>query len=317
MGLKISFAFAVLFTELVSSSLVVEDSIDTEHWMERLGDMRLIDIPVIPGTHHSGTATDPDNLFDKVAWGFGKCQSMGVLDQLHHGVRFLDFRLTVDAKHRSAVISHRIESGASFESVLNSILQFLTNHPGEGVLMYVRVDFDSKKPDNAADIISEIVLKSKIPIVAIPYTQQESISALKISAIAGHVLIVTEEETLTDAVPHLLRTVLDYKDIWREPDITAAQSKVDEYMTADVFRDSSKLGGVALDGFFPIQTQAHTSPQINSWFMYNIEANIAWKAKIAKRGIGIVLMDFVDPKILHALVGLNFHAQSEKSLRGV
>jgi hypothetical protein len=313
---KMSIAYLVLYCSLLklictSATLDVEKVLDPEHWMSQLGSVKLLDIPVIPGTHHSGTASDPDSPLEAVVWGFGKCQSMSIIEQLHSGVRLLDIRVTVDSKRRKAWISHRFKTTLDFSSALEIVGSFLKTHPSEGILLLIRIDFDSPQQPDQESVLTEIVQNAGLPMVPVSDDSREDISSYHVRDIAGKVLIITEENTLSSPIPYLLRSVLVYHDIWRESKMDDAKSQIEKFMEdrSEVV-ESGKLGGIALDGFFPISKQSETSPVLNEWFIENLRTNSDWRVKM-----GVVLMDFVDPDIIRELVSLNTPLLTKTALK--
>ncbi len=316
MSLRFFPAVLLLLFGLSRSSIEVDTQVDPANWMGSMNDMKLVEIPVIPGTHHSATGINPPKLLDKVIWGFSKCQSMSIADQLEHGVRFLDLRLTVDDKNRTAIISHRVETGIDLNSVLAIVNTFLSTHKTEGVLVYVRIDFDSTQPAHGPEILSEIIEKANVPLVGVSSVGDDDISHLRISDIAGRILLITEENTLADSTPHLMKSVLAFTDIWRYSQMSEARAKVAEVMTQKERADPTKIVGVALDGMFIPAFQAETSPKMDAWFMCNLENNPSWSQVAAKRGVGLVLMDFIEAPILRSLLALNFRGTARHILRG-
>jgi 1-phosphatidylinositol phosphodiesterase len=121
-----------------------------ETWMTLLPDSVPLAALSIPGTHD--TMTDGyqpglglGDLFTgqniptdtvPIPKDFVVSQSMDLITQLNSGIRFIDIRCK--AINNQFLIYHGdFYVGASFDDVLNTVTSFLTNHPGETVLMRV------------------------------------------------------------------------------------------------------------------------------------------------------------------------------------
>jgi 1-phosphatidylinositol phosphodiesterase len=90
----------------------------------------------IPGAHDAGALYEP--------WpGTTKCQNLTLTEQLNAGVRFLDVR----CRHvNNAFLIHhgQVYQKINFDDVLASVIGFLTNNPGETVIMSVKEEYDPK-----------------------------------------------------------------------------------------------------------------------------------------------------------------------------
>ncbi|MET0648268.1 MAG: phosphatidylinositol-specific phospholipase C [Pyrinomonadaceae bacterium] len=124
-------------------SYVREDGkqVDNPNWMSILPDGILLSQLSIPGTHQSlSRHSDGITPLDAV-----KNQSMALRFQLESGIRVLDVRCAVDKKTKN---SFDIYHGAyyqkeNFGGVLDTVVQFLKDHPSETVLMRVKNEHTS------------------------------------------------------------------------------------------------------------------------------------------------------------------------------
>lgn len=99
-------------------------------WMSRLDGGLSLSRLSIPGSHDSGALLEP-------LAGTAKCQTLTVARQLEAGVRFLDIR----CRHQGDAF--RIHHGAvdqklTFAEVLDATCGFLTENPGETVIMSIK-----------------------------------------------------------------------------------------------------------------------------------------------------------------------------------
>lgn len=98
-------------------------------WMSSLGDDLLLSQLALPGSHDSCAYTVEDSL--------AKTQGATLAEQLAHGVRVLDIR----CRHEGDVfhINHaRIPLGLMFDDVIAACAEFLSQHPGECIVMSVK-----------------------------------------------------------------------------------------------------------------------------------------------------------------------------------
>ncbi|AQZ47425.1 1-phosphatidylinositol phosphodiesterase precursor [Paenibacillus larvae subsp. larvae] len=114
---------------LLALNFSVQLSVAHPDWMASIKDTAKLSELSIPGTH------------DTMSIGYGgdiaQTQSMNLKTQLNSGVRFIDIRCRyidgVFAIHHGPVFLH-----VMFGDVLNTVTEFLKNHPGETVLMRVK-----------------------------------------------------------------------------------------------------------------------------------------------------------------------------------
>lgn len=101
------------------------------NWMSRLPDGVLLSQLSLPGTHNTCA------LYNGFSFGFAKCQSWSLADQLNAGVRFIDIR----CRHigDQFLIHHGIiNQRMTFESVRDVCQEFLNQHPSECIVMSVK-----------------------------------------------------------------------------------------------------------------------------------------------------------------------------------
>ena len=133
-------------------------------WMSCLPDTRRFSDLSLPGTH------DTMALYGVSSWDYlvdnpgsleedlGKTQTMSLINQLSAGIRVLDIRCALDPlyrygppvnpDHRRFLIYHgKIFQNASFDTVLQTIGQFLRQHPREAVFMRVKDELTDNLPE--------------------------------------------------------------------------------------------------------------------------------------------------------------------------
>ena len=294
-----------------TSSASMRSSPMLENWMSNFQDWRLVDIPVFPGTHHSGV-NNPRKRTSQPVWGWAKCQDIGIEEQLHLGVRFLDLRIRIIPKSNEVLISHGLTSDTSLAEALEVVGFFLKGHPNETVLLYIRADKWHGIDPEAAALLASVLRASSIEL----FDQvDDGLDNLRVKHVAGKVLLIAPNETFAikrdgqdeeSCIPFINSECLQYCDIWQANSIDEAKTKIEAYMISDPpITGNSTFGGIALDGTFPIRQQSQTSRELNAWFIERLSTCTEWKNRIELKSFGIVLIDFADYDILTFLIGIN------------
>jgi hypothetical protein len=294
---------SVLPSSSAASSASLISSPILENWMERFSDWRVVDIPIFPGTHHSGV-NNPRKKTSQPVWGWAKTQDIGIEEQLHIGVRFFDLRIRVIVKTGEVLISHGLTSDTSLQDALEVIGSYLSSHSSEGVILYIRADKWHGIDKESSDLLTRVLQKASIKLCPVE-NRASHLGGLRMKHLAGHALIISPEGTLNDSIPQILPTCLQYCDIWQENSIEDAKAKVEQYMTKIPEGPGDSFGGIALDGTFPIRQQSQTSRELNQWFIEKLSNDDTWKDRIELHQFGIVLIDFADFDILNFFIGIN------------
>jgi 1-phosphatidylinositol phosphodiesterase len=107
----------------------------SNNWMTSLPDNSSISALSIPGTHDSGARFEPIN-------GTAKCQNLTIAEQLEAGIRFLDIRCR-HIDNAFAIHHGSVYQNLNFNDVLLACNAFLSNHPGEVIVMSVKEEYDA------------------------------------------------------------------------------------------------------------------------------------------------------------------------------
>jgi hypothetical protein len=272
--------------------------------MEKFADWRVVDIPIFPGTHHSGV-NNPRKKTSQPVWGWAKTQDIGIEEQLHIGVRFFDLRIRVIVKTGEVMISHGLTSDTALQDALEVIGTYLDTHPSEGVILYIRADKWHGIDKESSALLSNVLRNAQVKLCPVE-DRRNHLNNLRMKHLAGSALVVCPEGTLDDAIPQVVPECLQYCDIWQENSIEDAKAKIEQYMRTEPSKDSGAcFGGIALDGTFPIRQQSQTSRELNQWFIEKLSSDEVWKDRLELHQFGIVLIDFADFDILNFLVGIN------------
>jgi len=100
-------------------------------WMSRLPDSSLLSQLSLPGTHDSCA------LHDGLSFGFAKCQTWQLADQLKAGIRFIDIRCR-HVGNRFLIYHGVIDQQMTFVEVRDVCRDFLKEHPSESIVMSVK-----------------------------------------------------------------------------------------------------------------------------------------------------------------------------------
>lgn len=106
-------------------------------WMATISDNTPVSLLGIPGTHDTGTYTQGD-----LAWGgWVKTQDRSIVDQLDHGIRFLDIRGRLIG-NGLAIHHGSVFLGLGFQDVIDACKQFLQAHPTETILLNLGHEYE-------------------------------------------------------------------------------------------------------------------------------------------------------------------------------
>ena len=139
----------------VSDSVSDETVRQNTNWMSRLDNDRPLSQISIPGTH------DTCAVHNGLSFGFAKCQSWQLKDQLAAGIRFLDIRCR-HLNDRFHIYHGVIDQKMTFEKVQGVCQRFLAQHPSECIVMSVKQE---STPNNNtrtfAQTFSKIIAEHK------------------------------------------------------------------------------------------------------------------------------------------------------------
>ena len=101
------------------------------NWMSRLPNTMLLSRFSLPGTHDSCA------LHDGLSFGFAKCQTWKLGDQLKAGIRFIDIRCR-HVRDNLLIYHGIIDQRTTFKEVRDVCREFLKQHPSECIVMSVK-----------------------------------------------------------------------------------------------------------------------------------------------------------------------------------
>lgn len=112
-------------------------------WMTHIHDGTKLSSLIIPGTHDSATGMRVSGIINAATSPIWRCQDRGLLQQLEGGIRFLDMR--VCSIKDKLFLAHGVITLPDFHKALRKCRRFLTAHPGECILMSIRMEREPEK----------------------------------------------------------------------------------------------------------------------------------------------------------------------------
>ena len=128
-----SVCFVLLFVIISLLAVIPINSVEANKshaWMQQVSDEKRIVEMSIPGTHDSGAT---HSIFDVA----GKCQDMGIKEQLNIGVRFFDIRLQL-VNDKFEVVHSFVKQNLMFSSVIDDMGNYIRNNPSEFLLVSIK-----------------------------------------------------------------------------------------------------------------------------------------------------------------------------------
>ena len=237
--------------------------VDLSEWLTEFQDYKINELPILPGTHNSGSA-HPMDRSDGPGFQMVKQQEISILDQLKSGIRLLDFRiryknsnpvskitgfLSIDDETWGNEVNHIILAhtyGLSYTlaAALREVRVFLHNHPSEFVAIMVRPDWQYEKnfakPDKKAERVKDFLDILKGSNLSFAGSRQVSMNT-KVREVRGKVILMSEwlhenpgggkdlfDGSNIDYLPW--RTAYKICDLWSDPSGEASSHKVDNFM---------------------------------------------------------------------------------------
>ena len=288
-------------------------AVPLENWMSYFADIYVADLPMIPGSHDSGTQAvlPTEDWLGIAGWLYAQTQTLSIRDQLDAGIRLLDIRVWIAYdlfdQYNSIYVSHTFRSTYTLTAALDEVAEFLIANPTEFVYLNLRIDAAHPLTEDITEqkeYLESMVLSSAI-------TLGEVVGAdllnLKVKDVAGKVLLICPPGKVlpTDTQILYLASPAEYDlcDIFQDSSQYLAKETISECFPSTPVspRLTGQITGFALDGQFDQVWPAITSPEMNEWFIYNFQSNPDWEAR-TKYPIGVFLFDFVDTEYTAILV---------------
>ncbi len=295
-----------------------------ENWMSAFWEYELGQLPVIPGTHNSGTHKFISHRrFSRVnypIYRFAKTQSLSIRQQLDIGIRCLDLRLhmkenkvwdreegkyvVTDGKVR---ISHSFDTSYTLDEVMQEVKDFLYEHPSESVLLYIRIDWEFRLPIPQTDNQDNpewqkrhsglrrlhCELNRYRDMFYCCGDQQMPLSRVRVDSLAKKAVLIMPREyfPFNDLnIPFFpSEDTLSVNDVWEITDYRKVRERINAFMTQNTpssERDILKV--IAID-----PPALGRDPWVNQWFFQQFSGNSVWLTTRMNQPIGILLIDYV------------------------
>ncbi len=285
-------------------------------WMSYFQEDLLADIPVIPGSHDSGTLAvlSDEGWLGVTGWLYAQTQDTTITKQLELGVRMLDIRLYVTEdvfdEANSIYVSHTYRSSITFAQALSEIAVFLKANPTEFIYLLLRIDeahILQEHTDTKKAYIESVMLQSQVKWAGI---DSDAIKTAKVKDVIGKVVLIAKSTVLpTDSsITHIVYdNEYSVCDIFEYSSRYAAKQRISTCMALTT-PSMSKTGivyGFALDGQFDQLWPNITSREMNDWFFYNFQSNPTWITRKDASSLGVLLLDFVSIDYTSVLIDYN------------
>lgn len=308
--------------------------VELHNWLSHIPDKINISKISLPGTHNSAACY---TSFPSV-----RCQDVGILDQLNHGVRFLDIRVSTpymssfksngfNYRYKKLQVIHgnfpvRLLFPVKLDTVLNEIYQFLDNNKSEVVIVSVKPEGPhSLSEQQFSDIIWEEYLypatekwyfENRIP--SIGQVRGKAILFRRFAILGNKPFANTETDTPTMGID---AAVWKYNSISHETGFIAIQDWCEVISPTDIEKKSTYIKNHlkrAID-----YNSTTISDQVPKLFLNFYSGSNFWNYKCWPRNIsrviknlpqvldkscGIVVMDFAnadDWQVIRTIVDLN------------
>lgn len=268
----------------ISGSLRSEETeqLNFSQWMKKLPQNAILSNLSIPGTHDSGA------LHNGLSFGFARCQSLTLREQLDSGIRFLDIRCR-HQRDRFQIYHGVINQHISFAQVIRVCEEFLAENPTEILLMSV-------KEESTADEVTRDFQATFIAEIA-PFKDRWCIAKVNpsVGEVRGRIVLVDRVGKLGGLDWSKMNLQDDYQAL---PEIK--KQKIAKHFDAARGDDSGQWFLNYCSGTVPsrlINPESYAS-LINPFLLDQI------KARHGNR-LGVVIMDFPNQEIIEAVVMSN------------
>lgn len=277
----------------------LEKAYDREgrRWMAGLEDSTPISQLSIPGSHDSGAT----HSIGDVA---GRCQSLGIEDQLNIGVRFFDIRLQLVGDDFNIVHSF-VDQNLDFDDTLEDMVDFIENNPTEFLFVSIKKDADSKRPEGDFSSLLESELRKYSDIISEATTLPGTVGEARgkifiISRYAGSTMGIPAYDGWQDSTSFALGE-LYVQDNYA---VDSVEEKLSDISAAFDIAATGNQGLVLnftscyLTSGFPPTYAATPAKEINPWLRQEL--------KYRSEPLGIMVCDFVTSELAKSIWEVNF-----------
>jgi hypothetical protein len=284
-----------------------------ENWMSYFQDSPILELPIIPGSHNSGSAQQADDLRGcrSALFPWARQQSLPVAAQLRAGVRLLDIRLHV-LDDMSIRVSHTFDTSYTLQEVLSDIEAFLSINDSEFIILYIRIDHENPLSEQKRELEQDAIAQAlAISGVHLAHIEGTELTEITVKEVAGKVVLLSPRGSVlpvASSIPYLdSDRFYGVRDIWRCSFVNGpcgAKDRLNSYM-CEPYTASDRFQGIAIDMTCPGFTPRTTSPGLNRWFMEKLHEDYRWIARRNEGPLGILVVDYVNRNTLGQIIELN------------
>lgn len=269
---------------------------DGRRWMAALDDSTPINQLSIPGTHDSGATHSIGDVT-------GKCQSLGIEDQLKIGVRFLDIRLQLVGDDLRIVHSF-MDQGTDFDDTLEDIVEFIEENPTEFLFISIKKDADSKRPAGDFARLLEDELR-EYDIISDATTLPSSVGEAR-----GKIYIISRYEGSTMGIPAYEgwqdSTSFELGELYAQDNYAVDSAEIKKADIKATFGVSAEgqhglvlnFTSCYLTSVFPPTYAATPAKEINPWIRQELHYHT--------EPLGVMVCDFVTTELVKSIWEVNF-----------
>lgn len=263
-------------------------------WMSRIPDCVSLAGLSLPGTHDSCA------LRNGASFGFARCQSWKLQDQLRVGVRFIDIRCR-HVGNKFHIYHGIIDQHMTFAQVHDVCLAFLKAHPTECVVMSIKEEY---QPDNNTRSFAQTFAAETKKAERLWYIKG---STPKLSTVRGKIVLVDRVGTLGG---------LPWKTFHRQDDYQAEPAEKSELM-----RSHLKAATQAKPTDWFINFSSGTVPRkLITPERYARQSNLVLLKYLREERarnagpvrIGTIVMDFPSEELIAHIVETNLQPEKTK-----
>lgn len=268
-----------------------------EQWMAELDDSRSISSLSVPGTHDSGAVYSFGGVF-------GKCQTLGISDQLRIGVRFFDIRLRL-VDDELIVYHDFVEQKAKFADVLEELAGYLEENPSEFLIVSLKEEYGPLRSEKQFTKVLEDMLRQYPDVVCADKGLPENVGSAR-----GKIYIIARYADNTMGIGCYEgwenNTSFELHDMYIQDHykLDGAEEKIPDIEAALDIAASEKYSLVLnftscyLSKGYPPSYSGTPAQVINRWLSENLGK--------ARAPLGVMVCDFITSETAMTIIGRNF-----------
>ena len=265
-------------------------------WMINLNDNAKIQTLSIPGTHDSGAL---HSIFDVS----GKCQDLSIEQQLNVGVRFFDLRLQ-NVGDKMQIVHSFVDQRLTFASVMQSLDNFLKEHPSEFLIISIKKDADDK---NSTKEFEQLLLEE---LVFLKNADFRTTLPKNVGEARGKMFFISRYYSNTIGISAysgwLDSTTFELGDLYVQDNycINDIETKKSDITNTLLFSKSNNdklvlnFSSCYLDSGFPPTYALSTAKNINVWLNDYLQT--------FNGSTGIIVADYITAELAQTIYSRNF-----------